>query len=99
MWPNPSCSGPWERTPRDTLDTVQQSIESLPFGFLKKVDPQNVLTFIIDEHPQTIALILSHLPPAYGAQIIGGLTARTTAGGDPPHRAHGTDQPGDDQTG
>jgi flagellar motor switch protein FliG len=56
-----------------TLDVVQQSIAPLPFGFLKKVDPQNLLTFIIDEHPQTIALILSHLPPAYGAEIIKGL--------------------------
>ncbi len=58
---------------RDTLDNVQQSIEALPFGFLKKVDPQNVVTFVNDEHPQTIALILSHLPPSYGAQIIAGL--------------------------
>jgi flagellar motor switch protein FliG len=32
-----------------------------------------LLTFIIDEHPQTIALILSHLPPAFGAEIIAGL--------------------------
>lgn len=56
-----------------TLDNVRQSIEALPFGFLKKVDPQNLLTFIIDEHPQTIALILSHLPPTYGAEIIKGL--------------------------
>jgi flagellar motor switch protein FliG len=56
-----------------TLDVVRQSIEALPFGFLKKVDPQNLLTFIIDEHPQTIALVLSHLPPAYGAEIIKGL--------------------------
>jgi flagellar motor switch protein FliG len=58
-----------------TLDNVRQSIEALPFGFLKKVDPQNLLTFIIDEHPQTIALILSHLPPAYGAEIVKGLPA------------------------
>lgn len=58
---------------RDTLDNVQQSIEALPFGFLKKIDPQNVVTFVNEEHPQTIALILSHLPPSYGAQIIGGL--------------------------
>ncbi len=56
-----------------TLDVVQQSIAALPFGFLKKVDPQNLLTFIIDEHPQTIAVILSHLPSAYGAEIIKGL--------------------------
>jgi len=60
---------------RDTLDNVQQSIEALPFGFLKKVDPQNVVTFVNDEHPQTIALILSHLPPSYGAEIIAGLPA------------------------
>src|SRR3982750_256074 len=57
------------------IDIVRQSIEALPFGFLKKVDPQNLLTFIIDEHPQTIALVLSHLPPAYGAEIIKGLPA------------------------
>ncbi len=57
----------------DTLDNVRQSIEALPFGFLKHVDPQNLLTFIIDEHPQTIALILSHLPPPFGAEIISGL--------------------------
>jgi flagellar motor switch protein FliG len=56
-----------------TLDNVRQSIEALPFGFLKKVDPQNLLTFIIDEHPQTIALVLSHLPPAYGAEVMKGL--------------------------
>lgn len=59
---------------RDTLDNVQQSIEALPFGFLKKVDPQNVVTFINDEHPQTIALILSHLPPSYGAEIVAALS-------------------------
>lgn len=57
------------------IDVVRQSIEALPFGFLKKVDPQNLLTFIIDEHPQTIALVLSHLPPAYGAEIVKGLPA------------------------
>jgi flagellar motor switch protein FliG len=58
-----------------TVDVVRQSIEAMPFGFLKKVDPQNLLTFIIDEHPQTIALLLSHLPPTYGAEIVKGLPA------------------------
>jgi len=57
----------------DTLDNVQQTIEALPFGFLKKIDPQNLVTFVNDEHPQTIALILCHLPPAYGAQVIAAL--------------------------
>ncbi len=56
-----------------TLDNVRQSVEAVPFSFLSRVDSQNVQTFINDEHPQTIALILSHLPPSYGAEIIGGL--------------------------
>jgi len=58
-----------------TLDTVRQSIEALPFGFLQKVDSQNLLTFIVDEHPQTIALVLSHVPPTQAAAIIAGLPA------------------------
>jgi flagellar motor switch protein FliG len=58
-----------------TLENVRQSIEALPFGFLQKVDSQNLLTFIIDEHPQTIALILSHVPPSQAADIISGLPA------------------------
>ena len=56
-----------------TLDTVRQSIEALPFGFLQKVDSQNLLTFIVDEHPQTIALILSDVPPSQAADILSGL--------------------------
>lgn len=58
-----------------TLENVRQSIEALPFGFLQKVDSQNLLTFIIDEHPQTIALILCHLHPTQASDIISGLPA------------------------
>jgi len=58
-----------------TLDVVRQSIDALPFGFLRQVDSQNLLTFIIDEHPQTIALVLSHLPASYGAEILSSLPA------------------------
>lgn len=57
----------------NTIDTVRESIEAVPFGFLKKVDAQNLLTFIIDEHPQTIALVLTHLPAARAAEILKGL--------------------------
>lgn len=57
----------------DTLDNIRQTIEATPFGFLRTFDSQNILTYVIDEHPQTIALILSHLPPAFGAEILAGL--------------------------
>jgi flagellar motor switch protein FliG len=56
-----------------TLDNVRHSIDALPFGFLQGADSQNLLTFIIDEHPQTVALILSHLPSSQAAEIISGL--------------------------
>jgi flagellar motor switch protein FliG len=55
------------------LTNLRQSIEAVPFGFLRNVDSQNLLTYIIDEHPQTIALIMSHLPPSFGAEILAGL--------------------------
>lgn len=61
------------RNASSAMESLQQTVEGLPFGFLKPVDPQNLLTFINDEHPQTIALILSHLSASYGAQIIAGL--------------------------
>ncbi|MGL4513296.1 MAG: flagellar motor switch protein FliG [Lacipirellulaceae bacterium] len=57
----------------DTLDNIRQSIEALPFGFLRNVDSQNILTYIIDEHPQTIALIISHLPSSFAADVLSGL--------------------------
>lgn len=57
----------------NTLENVLQQIEALPFGTLKGVDAQSLLTFIVDEQPQTIAVILSHLPAATGAEIIKGL--------------------------
>jgi flagellar motor switch protein FliG len=60
---------------RETFDNVRQSLGALPFGFLKQVDPQDLLTFIMDEHPQTIALVLCHLPASYGARIVAGLPA------------------------
>jgi len=55
------------------LSSMRQSIEAVPFGFLRNVDSQNLLTYIIDEHPQTIALIMSHLPASIGAEILAGL--------------------------
>jgi flagellar motor switch protein FliG len=58
---------------QDVLDQVKNSLESIPFGFLQKVDSENLLTFIVDEHPQTIALIVAHLAPSQGAYVINSL--------------------------
>jgi len=55
------------------LDNIRQSLSSVPFGFLHKAGPENLLTFVVEEHPQTIALILSHLPASLAAQVLSGL--------------------------
>jgi flagellar motor switch protein FliG len=55
------------------LDSVRQSMNSVPFGFLKKAGAENLLTFISEEHSQTIALIMSHLPPQLAAEVLSGL--------------------------
>jgi flagellar motor switch protein FliG len=55
------------------LENVRQSMNSVPFGFLHKAGADNLLTFVSEEHPQTIALIMSHLPPQLSAEVLGGL--------------------------
>lgn len=55
------------------LEHVRQSMSDVPFGFLQKVGADNLLTFIVEEHPQTIALVMSHLPPQLSAEVLAGL--------------------------
>ena len=58
----------------EILDNVRQSIAAVPFGFLQKAGMDNVLTFIQEEHPQTIALVMSHLPASASAEVLAGLS-------------------------
>ena len=57
----------------DVIGRLTASLQVRPFEFVRKTDPTQLLNFIQDEHPQTIALILSYLAPAQSAQIIGAL--------------------------
>jgi len=63
--------------PKDEAMRVMQQIEhqvyEQPFSFLQKAESENLLTFMQDEHPQTIALILAHLPSSKGSEILAGL--------------------------
>ncbi|MBN1846423.1 MAG: flagellar motor switch protein FliG [Sedimentisphaerales bacterium] len=58
---------------QNILKQVTQTIQQAPFQFLQKAESANVLTFIQDEHPQTIALILAHLAEQRSAEILTGL--------------------------
>jgi flagellar motor switch protein FliG len=54
------------------LDRLMKSLgnETLSFDALQKTDPQQLSKFIHSEHPQTIALILSHLNPSQAAALL-----------------------------
>jgi flagellar motor switch protein FliG len=52
---------------------IQTQVQRSPFSFLQKAETDNLLTFIQDEHPQTIALIVSHLPHHKASEVLGGL--------------------------
>ncbi|MEE1342122.1 MAG: flagellar motor switch protein FliG, partial [Lachnospiraceae bacterium] len=46
------------------------SLQVRPFEFIRKTDASQLLNFIQDEHPQTIALILSYLSSQQAAAIV-----------------------------
>lgn len=49
------------------------SSETVSFDALQKTDPQQLAKFIHSEHPQTIALVLSHLNPPQAAGLLSSL--------------------------
>jgi len=58
------------------LRELEQSIKETPFNFLKHADTESLLTFIMDEHPQTISLIMAHVHPKRAAEILSGLSPK-----------------------
>src|SRR5262249_46480624 len=46
-----------------------------PFGCLAHADARQVLSFVQNEHPQTIALVLAHMPASMASAVLSGLSA------------------------
>ncbi|SHI05175.1 flagellar motor switch protein FliG [Sporanaerobacter acetigenes] len=57
----------------DIISRLTSSLQVRPFEFVRKADPNQLLNYIQNEHPQTIALILSYLSPPQAAQILSSL--------------------------
>ena len=57
----------------DVIGKLTASLQVKPFEFVRKADATQLLNFIQDEHPQTIALILSYLAPGQAALIVSAL--------------------------
>ncbi len=52
------------------INRLTSSLQVRPFDFARKADPGQILNFIQNEHPQTIALILSYLEATQAGQIL-----------------------------
>ncbi|MCC6697690.1 MAG: flagellar motor switch protein FliG [Candidatus Hydrogenedentes bacterium] len=63
----------------EILTRLQSSLQEVPFEFLKRADPSQICTFIQDEHPQTIALILAHLAPTVASVVLSALSQEIRA--------------------
>lgn len=53
-------------------DRVSANFAATPFAFLQQLDHRQIVSFLSDEHPQTVALVLAHLPSALASYILGG---------------------------
>ncbi len=63
----------------NVIGKLTASLQVKPFEFVRKTDATQLLNFIQDEHPQTIALILSYLSPMQASLIISGLAPERQA--------------------
>ena len=62
-----------DRTAREILATIDGTAETVPFQFFDRLDPQVVAKNLVEEHPQTIALVLSTLNLDYASAILDNL--------------------------
>lgn len=63
----------------EVINRLTVSLQVRPFDFLRKTDASQLLNFIQNEHPQTIALILSYLKPNQSSMVISALSPEKQA--------------------
>ena len=61
------------------INRLTSSLQVRPFDFARKADAGQILNFIQNEHPQTIALILSYLDSVQAGQILSELPQEVQA--------------------
>ncbi|WAM32100.1 flagellar motor switch protein FliG [Caldicellulosiruptor naganoensis] len=58
---------------KEVIERLTVSLQVRPFDFIRKADASQILNFIQNEHPQTIALVLAYLKPQQAAQVLASL--------------------------
>ena len=56
----------------EILERLGATLAEMPFESMRRADARQLLSFLADEHPQTIALVLAHLAPAQSAIVLSG---------------------------
>ena len=59
-----------DRTAREILSRIDGTADTVPFQFFDRLDPALVARNLVEEHPQTIALILTTLNLEYASSIL-----------------------------
>jgi flagellar motor switch protein FliG len=68
----------------EIMDRLTAASAKMPFHFLQRADPRQLLSFISDEHPQVIALVLAHMNADSASLVLSGLSPERQA--DVAHR-------------
>ncbi|MCL1976146.1 MAG: flagellar motor switch protein FliG [Firmicutes bacterium] len=55
---------------RDLINRLSSSLQVRPFDFIRRADSMQILNVIGNEHPQTIALVLSYITPKQAAEVL-----------------------------
>ena len=63
----------------EIINRLTTSLQVRPFDFLRKTDPSQLVNFIQNEHPQTIALIMAYLEPDQAASVLSSLSPEAQA--------------------
>ncbi len=58
---------------RDILGRLTATLQVRPFDSIRKTEPSQLINFIQDEHPQTIALVLAYLDPSQASEVLSSL--------------------------
>ena len=63
----------------EILKKLSNTLQVRPFEFLRKTDPSQLLNFLQNEHPQTIALVMAYLSPDQAGIVMSGLSIDSQA--------------------
>lgn len=64
---------------KEVMARLSASLVEMPFEFLRQVDARLILSYLQDEHPQTITLVLAHMDAEQAAIILSGLPGEVQA--------------------